>query len=1062
MCTLNSAKTSALGFIALLVTACGARTAEVTDASDQAEALLAANTNVVGPSGLTGYVYHLGNDTALASPPAAADITKQMARIAASKYATTFVCQPTTSKFGVTLIGGDTTPTNTFVSSCATGPVVSDATALGTTAIDFLGYVYFPAAGTYTLQLTAADDAAAIYLGGTGVPGSGTLISELNYVQSRSGAGTYQATQAGWVRLEVFWYNQYYNNAGGAQLSFSISGASPVQVKGMVLPGQPLANGSSGLRAEVYHRGSDQSEPVPPTATSITNELNYARSHAPNYAFLDSAWSTPSINLNGSDRSTTQAFLGAHALGSAAHDTTALQTTLIDFSGVLRVGAAGYYTLALSQADDAAAVYVGGSGAMGSGTQVLMRNFNSGITTVPGGANPQSLWLASGDYPVEIFYYNQDYGTDWGGANLALSITGPGAVTLLTSGNAPTPIPSVTPTPTPIPAPTPTPVPTQAAAGASLNIQEPTFNASLPIWPTAYSDADKQAQRNAGAQLLNAIAAATQSGQTSYTIPTGVYRISNNIVIANTRNFTLVGNGAEIIVEKEITHFRLLSNTNLTIQGPLTLDGDPFGFTQGTIVGTDGQTYIDLQLMPGYPAPQGTGRMMFFSPAGVTLRHFQDRPTSTTSMGNNVYRLNCNSTTFNYYATVTHNDVIKVGNLMLMDSAPAGGDAARGDSGGFEMRNNVNVTMTDVNVYSSGLTWGFPEQGNDVFQRFHGVRRPGTNRLGAGGWMAIVYEGGSFSLLDSELSYNLDDLTDIMGVMGFAYQQAGNNSVYAAIADAQVGQTVTFTDYASLQPAGQAKITAIGGVTDQGLIDGFHNELTQLNILQHTEQALQLLTFDRPVTVSGFAIVEIEEMRPTAMTVRNSFLHDGLAAGINIKGALASTVVNNVIERSAYRGVGVNYDPYWWEGGIPRHVVVSNNTVRSVPYVLFQNGAAIDVGAEETANSALGTPIHNVSITSNLIVDPQTAGINIGNAVGVQVTNNTIVNPVADKQETAWGNVRPYATPYVITVDSVGPNTQISGNTATQVNGTYVKGFIYQSGRTNGANIVQSNNVIQP
>ena len=37
-------------------------------------------------------------------------------------------------------------------------------------------------------------------------------------------------------------------------------------------------------------------------------------------------------------------------------------------------------------------------------------------------------------------------------------------------------------------------------------------------------------------------------------------------------------------------------------------------------------------------------------------------------------------------------------------------------------------------VMAGGLVWALPELGNDVYERFRGTRRPGTNRLIGGGW----------------------------------------------------------------------------------------------------------------------------------------------------------------------------------------------------------------------------------------------------------------------------------------------------------------------------------------
>ena len=42
---------------------------------------------------------------------------------------------------------------------------------------------------------------------------------------------------------------------------------------------------------------------------------------------------------------------------------------------------------------------------------------------------------------------------------------------------------------------------------------------------------------------------------------------------------------------------------DITILGPLALDGDPLKFSQCEIIGTDGATWLELHVMPGYAVP---------------------------------------------------------------------------------------------------------------------------------------------------------------------------------------------------------------------------------------------------------------------------------------------------------------------------------------------------------------------------------------------------------------------------------------------------------------------------
>ena len=46
----------------------------------------------------------------------------------------------------------------------------------------------------------------------------------------------------------------------------------------------------------------------------------------------------------------------------------------------------------------------------------------------------------------------------------------------------------------------------------------------------------------------------------------------------------------------------------------------------------------------------------------------------------------------------------------------------------------------DVAMHCTALVWAGPEKGDDVYERFRGCRRPGTNRLIGGGWPLQVHK----------------------------------------------------------------------------------------------------------------------------------------------------------------------------------------------------------------------------------------------------------------------------------------------------------------------------------
>ena len=75
----------------------------------------------------------------------------------------------------------------------------------------------------------------------------------------------------------------------------------------------------------------------------------------------------------------------------------------------------------------------------------------------------------------------------------------------------------------------------------------------------------------------------THSFFCSFSIPPGTYRTSEALGVSETTSFTLHGEGAELIAENFTLNINVLSNSNFSVVGPMTLDADPFGFTQARI-----------------------------------------------------------------------------------------------------------------------------------------------------------------------------------------------------------------------------------------------------------------------------------------------------------------------------------------------------------------------------------------------------------------------------------------------------------------------------------------------
>lgn len=91
------------------------------------------------------------------------------------------------------------------------------------------------------------------------------------------------------------------------------------------------------------------------------------------------------------------------------------------------------------------------------------------------------------------------------------------------------------------------------------------------------------------------------------------------------QDFTLNAARVELVMEAENQHFRILGNRNLTVRGPLVLDAEPFGWTQGDLLEANQEEQtLTIRIWDGYQIPTEAERVEFFTPDGVMLPHGQD------------------------------------------------------------------------------------------------------------------------------------------------------------------------------------------------------------------------------------------------------------------------------------------------------------------------------------------------------------------------------------------------------------------------------------------------------
>lgn len=94
---------------------------------------------------------------------------------------------------------------------------------------------------------------------------------------------------------------------------------------------------------------------------------------------------------------------------------------------------------------------------------------------------------------------------------------------------------------------------------------------------------------------------------------------------------------------------------------------------------------------------------------------------SIEDLGNRVVRLQMNDFTWTQHTPETIDEILKIGNMLALELD---------GRGGMEMRSNTNTLWEDITQCSHALAWALPEYGDDIFVRWKGSRRRGTNRSG--------------------------------------------------------------------------------------------------------------------------------------------------------------------------------------------------------------------------------------------------------------------------------------------------------------------------------------------
>ena len=308
-------------------------------------------------------------------------------------------------------------------------------------------------------------------------------------------------------------------------------------------------------------------------------------------------------------------------------------------------------------------------------------------------------------------------------------------------------------------------------------------------------------------------------------------------------------------------------------------------------------------------------------------------------------------------------------------------------------------------------------------------------------------------LINSEISYHYDDLTDIISIPGWTYSQPSATQVIASITEGgpAVGDTINFVNAVTLQAEGTAAITRLRRYQRAGFGSAGDCGAPTFFAFGAIPGDAQRCGAHLRVRYDG---------RPHFQA--RSHHHDGqlfarrAGVGLQRQGGAPSHFYEQCCRTRGFsvlllvlHRTGV--------GNIPGNITISNNVARDCSYILPNPAPAIvvfDLNANPT--TVTGTPIQNVTITRNVVVSPHAVGIQVANAQNVTIAANLIDRPVARAYDQVWNNkisIRQAAAIYVANVGT----TRIFNNVVQAVNPSIVPEIISSAGVA-PANVSMSNN----
>ncbi len=542
-------------------------------------------------------------------------------------------------------------------------------------------------------------------------------------------------------------------------------------------------------------------------------------------------------------------------------------------------------------------------------------------------------------------------------------------------------------------------------------------NCCYPEPVASWTEAQKEAQRNAARKLVKDVNAAIARGDREFTAAPGDYRFGSpdlkNFPIT-AKDFTLNAYGATFWFNGRIPvdAFQISGCKNFALKGA-TVDYDPFPYTQGTIVKIDpeAKTY-DIKIDPGFPMPDGwrmggNVKAVFFTPDGLKMRRTRlDWVSSLERLDEGLYRAKC---TYGFI-------------FSYKDDPPQTGDRAvlpdRSMRMAFKLQECEAVTLEGITVYSCPnmvFSEGNGEGGN-IYRNCKVVRRPGTKRLIASNadvFHSIKARKGPL-IEGCEFSYACDDFVNIHSYFSLVLEAKSKKELIVVPFyrdDIAEGCSLSFYERKTAKPVAKAKILKAAPLNDPATIRAAKEIPERIKAMGEKAGDFVsgrvypfLVELDAEVDAGALDYFSSSERIARGSIVRNNHFHDGFARGVIMRSE-DFLIEGNLLERIGCSSIIVFTEQYCWEGPYSKNGLIARNRVidsnTRLDGLLWNSGfqGAISVWAD-AGNQAYGKGIvthSNIDIAGNEIASPAASAIFVANAKDVKISGNKIERPFSSK-----------------------------------------------------------------